>query len=304
MQMRYAIRLVIDYDYPGASDHVRNILRLMPGNGPDQQVLTSALTITPPPDERRDGIDFFGNATTAVAWHDPVATCRFDLTAEVERGVPAPLADTSPSPTALAADLAALADIGPAAPHHFRAPSPRIPPDAAAVDFARAHLRETTLATVVALGEALHAEMRFDAGATDANTPPAVAFANRHGVCQDFAQVMICALRGIGIPAAYISGFLRTDPPPGQPRLQGVDAMHAWVRAWCGAAMGWVEYDPTNAKHPGDDYITVAVGRDYADVAPVLGAIRTAGGQDSRHAVDVVLLDTPAPPPGQQEGAT
>ena len=89
--------------------------------------------------------------------------------------------------------------------------------------------------------------MNFDPEATTVDTPPAEAFARRHGVCQDFAQVMIACLRGVGVPAGYVSGFLRTDPPPGQPRLEGADAMHAWVRAWCGWQAGWIEYDPTNA---------------------------------------------------------
>ena len=102
---------------------------------------------------------------------------------------------------------------------------------------------------------------------------------------------MVAGLRAVGIPAGYVSGFLRTYPPPGQPRLAGVDALHAWVMAWAGPVQGWVEYDPTNAQWAGEDYITVAMGRDYADAAPVKGAIRTAGGQESAQAVDVIPLD-------------
>ena len=139
-----------------------------------------------------------------------------------------------------------------------------------------------------AVGLALHRDMRFDPDATTVDTPPAEAFARRHGVCQDFAQVMIACLRGVGIPAGYVSGFLRTNPPPGQPRLEGADAMHAWVRAWCGWQAGWVEFDPTNAIPAGTDHIVVARGRDYGDVAPVKGILRIAGEQTSEHAVDVV----------------
>ena len=133
--------------------------------------------------------------------------------------------------------------------------------------------------------------MSFDPEATTVDTPPAEAFARRHGVCQDFAQVMIACLRGIGIPAGYVSGFLRTNPPPGQPRLEGADAMHAWVRAWCGRQTGWIEFDPTNAIAAGIDHILVARGRDYGDVAPVKGVLRIAGDQKTEHAVDVIPVD-------------
>ena len=100
--------------------------------------------------------------------------------------------------------------------------------------------------------------------------------------------MMIACLRGIGVPAGYVSGFLRTNPPPGQPRLEGADAMHAWVRAWCGWETGWIEFDPTNAVVAGTDHILVARGRDYGDVAPVKGVLRIAGAQKTEHAVDVI----------------
>jgi transglutaminase-like putative cysteine protease len=99
---------------------------------------------------------------------------------------------------------------------------------------------------------------------------------------------MISCLRGIGIPAGYVSGYLRTDPPQGKPRLAGADAMHAWVRAWCGPDLGWIEYDPTNARFALADHIIIARGRDYSDVAPVKGVLRTAGAQQGKHAVDVI----------------
>ena len=289
--MRYDIHLSIDYSYPAASDHVRNILRLIPSDGPCQRVMLSALSIDPPPHERRDGRDFFGNRTTWVAWHEPVEQIEFRLTARAER-FPPPAGDLSPVLAALAAEIEGT-DLGPDSPQHFRAASPRIPPDAAITAFTRAAIPDgaSARAAVEAVGQALYKAMRYDPEATDVNTPPAVAFAARHGVCQDFAQIMVAGLRALGIPAAYVSGFLRTYPPPGQPKLAGVDAMHAWVAAWVGGAQGWVEYDPTNGQWVGEDYIAVALGRDYADVAPVKGAIRTAGGQDSSQAVDVIPLE-------------
>jgi transglutaminase-like putative cysteine protease len=98
---------------------------------------------------------------------------------------------------------------------------------------------------------------------------------------------MICALRSLGIPAGYVSGVLRTSPPPGKPRLEGADAMHAWVLAWCGEEAGWVGLDPTNAILAGTDHVVLAVGRDYADVAPIDGVIFAAGSQRLEVSVQV-----------------
>ena len=98
----------------------------------------------------------------------------------------------------------------------------------------------------------------------------------REGVCQDFAHVMIGAMRSLGLAARYVSGYLLTQPPPGQPRLVGADASHAWVAVWC-PLHGWVALDPTNAVPAGLDHVTLAWGRDYADVAPLRGVIRGGG---------------------------
>ena len=119
-------------------------------------------------------------------------------------------------------------------------------------------------------------------------TSPAEAFARRRGVCQDFAHVMIAGLRGLGLPALYVSGYIRTIPPPGKPRLAGADASHAWVALWCGPAFGWLGLDPTNAFAVGDDHIVVARGRDYSDVPPVEGVILSSGGHKLEVEVDVI----------------
>jgi transglutaminase-like putative cysteine protease len=293
--MRYDITLSMGYDYGATADHVRTLVRLLPSDIPGRQIVTARLLeITPRPQERHESTDFFGNVMTHVAFHTPIDAISLTLTARVERlSAPGSL-DLSPRLAEIGAQIAARADLGPASPLHFLAASPRIAPDPAITAFARAAAAgdgggaRTTRQAVAALGAALHAEMRFDAGATDVDTAPAEAFAARHGVCQDFSHVMIAALRALGVPAGYVSGFLRTRPPPGQPRLEGADAMHAWVRAWCGGDVGWVEYDPTNACFVGRDHISVAQGRDYADVAPVKGALRTVGQQQSHHSVDVV----------------
>ena len=127
------------------------------------------------------------------------------------------------------------------------------------------------------LGEALHGVMTFDATATTVDTNPVDAFKLRRGVCQDYSHIMILALRSLGIPAGYVSGYLRTIPPKGAPRLEGADAMHAWVKAWCGAVVG-------------TDHIVVGYGRDYADVSPDIGHLRSAGNQTTAQSVDVKVV--------------
>ncbi|MFT3689957.1 transglutaminase family protein [Paenirhodobacter sp.] len=293
--MLYDIRLVIDYSYAAPSDHTRNLLRLLPFDIEGRQrVIVRHLNVDPAPDERRDMLDFFGNATTAVAWHAPIDSVSLQLAARVELRAPGPQGlDLSPPLEHLPAEIAAQQSLAPGAPHHFLGASPRVMPLPEITAFARDTLTPgmTALQAVEAIGRRLHREMEFDAEATTVDTSPAEAFVKRRGVCQDFTQIMIAALRGIGIPAGYVSGFLRTFPPPGQPRLEGADAMHAWVRAWVGRDIGWVEFDPTNDQQAGLDYVVVAYGRDYSDVAPVRGVMRSAGGHDSRQAVDVIPLD-------------
>lgn len=150
--------------------------------------------------------------------------------------------------------------------------------------------QSSVLELVTGVNTALHRLMTYDPEATEVDTPLAEAFRLRRGVCQDYAHIMIAALREIGIPAGYVSGLLRTEPPPGQPRLEGADAMHAWIMAWCGADLGWVEFDPTNDLRVGTDHIVVARGRDYSDVAPVKGVLWTSGPQTTRQTVDVIPL--------------
>ena len=130
-------------------------------------------------------------------------------------------------------------------------------------------------------------DFRYDPKATLISTPLAEAFEARGGVCQDFAHIMIAGLRGLGLPACYVSGYIRTIPPEGEERLEGADASHAWVRVWCGEQAGWLGLDPTNALQVNDDFIEVAVGRDYSDVAPLDGVILISGKQTLKVSVDV-----------------
>ena len=142
-----------------------------------------------------------------------------------------------------------------------------------------------------ALMRAIFEQFKYDKVATKTDTPPAEAFAKKRGVCQDFAHIMVIAARAHGIPAAYVSGYLRTLPPPGKPRLIGADAMHAWTALWCGPALGWIGFDPTNNKLADTDYIFIGMGRDYGDVSPLDGVFHGGAGQTMRVAVDVMPLE-------------
>ncbi|MGL4309717.1 MAG: transglutaminase family protein [Paracoccaceae bacterium] len=289
--MLYDLSLRIRYRYRAPAEQVRQVLRVRPLDLPGvQRVVASQLSIDPAPSEWETRPDFFGNVADHIAIDTPHDVLTFRMTARVQRLLDGQPVDRSGAPDMLAKEIAAHGDMGGTSPVHFIPPSPRIAALPEVADFARDVTRSasTSVTAVEALGRALHANMRFDPSATTVSTAPLDAFRHRHGVCQDFSHVMIAGLRGIGIPAGYVSGFLRTVPPPGRERLEGADAMHAWVRAWCGAAQGWVEYDPTNACFAGPDHIVVGYGRDYGDVSPVRGSARSAGGHSGDHQVDVI----------------
>jgi transglutaminase-like putative cysteine protease len=291
--MLYDIRLAISYTYPGSAGGGRHLVRVMPLDVPGQQrLIAGLLEIVPRPEERQDGVDFFGNATTSFAFRGAHKSVGFKVQARVERMGDAPGLSQSTALAALPAAIDNLTDLGPGSPLHFLAASVRVPQNAAMTDYARAALRPGISAAqaVMAIGERIYSDMAFDPKATTVETLAADAFAKRRGVCQDFSHIMITCLRGIGVPAGYVSGYLRTLPPPGKARLEGADAMHAWVRAWCGPDLGWLEYDPTNACIPTADHIVAAYGRDYSDVSPIKGSLRISGGQKSEQAVDVIPL--------------
>lgn len=292
--MLYDIRLRVAYHYESLAEAGRQTLCLIPLDLPGtQRVLDAELEINPLPDERVEHRDFFGNRHIDLAYRAAHADVIFVLNARVERELLPPVLDMSPRPAALSDELAGIRSLAPDAPVHFIGASPLVPFVADIADYARAHVRPdmSVFDAVRAVGAALHADLRYDSEATEVDTPIREAFAQRHGVCQDFSHIMIAALRAVGIPAGYVSGFLRTEPPPGQSRLEGADAMHAWVRAWCGFEMGWVEYDPTNDLLVSADHVVIAYGRDYSDIAPVRGSFRSSGSHTSEQAVDVLPIE-------------
>ncbi len=135
--------------------------------------------------------------------------------------------------------------------------------------------------------ERIYRDFRFRSGVTTISTPVSQVIQKREGVCQDFTHVMVSALRGLGLPARYTSGYIRTRPPPGQTKRQGADQSHAWVGAWIGPAFGWVDVDPTNGIVVKDEHVLLGWGRDFNDVSPLRGVILGGGRHNVSVSVDL-----------------
>lgn len=292
--MLYDVRLTLSYDYDAPVLGGRHHIRVSPISVPGRQrVIASALSFTPNPHRLTSFIDFFGNSVSAVSFVEPHEKLEVRLAARVQVEDTDSGVDLSAGREQLGLEVARYWSVEPDSPQHFLAASPRVQIVRAITDYAASATAgvKSVRAKAMALCQAIHRDFEYDPKATDVETKPAEAFALRKGVCQDFAHVMIAGLRGLDIPAGYVSGFLRTIPPPGQARLEGADAMHAWVRVWCGTQTGWLEFDPTNAMIAGADHISIAHGRDYADVSPIVGVLRTHGSHETRQSVDVVKVE-------------
>ena len=287
--MLYDLKHVTTYKYQGLVDLARCVLHHVPVDRPGQQVLSATLELIPRPRENTAGRDFFGNRIDRLefeGWHRGLA---IDARARV-RVDPPRLPGATPAWEAVASAAGMGTALGPDAPAHFLFASRDIPLIAAARDYAAASAwpGRGIFDTAMDLTRRIHADFAYDTKASTVSTPVSATFAARRGVCQDFAHAMIGGLRALGLPAAYVSGYLRTVPPPGRVRLAGADATHAWVSVWCGADAGWIGFDPTNAIVAGEDHIILAIGRDYADVPPLEGVVTANGRQKLKVGVDVV----------------
>jgi len=288
----YAIRHETRYAYGETVDIGLHILRLTPLAISGQQLRDYRLSITPEPSRNVAFRDHFGNAVHHVAIERPHDSFAVVLDAEVEIGRPDPkkLAD-GPAWGSVAQSM--RADGMPARPDvaEFSYASPLAAAEQAATAYAAASFPagRGIVAGLRDLNQRIRRDFAYLPGATDISTPIATVMQTRKGVCQDFAHVMIAGLRGLGLPARYASGYLRTYPPPGVTERRGADASHAWVSAWCGDALGWIDFDPTNDLIVRDEHIVVAYGRDFADVTPLRGVILGGGA----HKLDVAVTVTP-----------
>jgi transglutaminase-like putative cysteine protease len=290
----YDVRQTTTCSYASPVARARHVLRLTPVSRDGERVHVAALQIVPEPAHRREGQDFFGNRLTWIEINQPHEVLTVKLSARVVVDASAaPAALQTPEWEAVREDAFATSDIGPLSPAHFLFPSRIVSLDPEIRDYIRHSFppgRAVLDAAIELIGR-MKADIVYEIGATTVTTTPPMSFALRRGVCQDFAHIMISGLRGIGLPAAYVSGYLRTAPRTGTARLQGADAMHAWVLLWCGPAAGWIGLDPTNAVLASEDHVTLAIGRDYTDVAPMDGVILGSGGQHIDVSVNVMPVE-------------
>lgn len=319
---RYRISHETDYHYSVPVPHSQQLLHLQPRILPWQNIVSHWLHITPPPTREFLDTDFFGNPCTRLEFTQPHLRLSVSAESHIEvlpREYPLFSASLPWEQVvehcrygghAVSDDLlAALA---------FRQESPFVRIKHMFADYAADCFApgRPVLEATNALMLKINSEFSFDADATQIATPLEQVLEERRGVCQDFAHLMIACLRAQGLPARYVSGYLLTEPPPGQERLIGADASHAWVSLYCPvlAVPGtmqmqqqegqmqnqtqdgvqesgmWVDFDPTNAVLPGTGHITIAWGRDFSDVSPLRGVI-LGGGQ---HVMDVRVTVMPA----------
>ncbi|WP_407313046.1 transglutaminase N-terminal domain-containing protein [Pseudomonas sp. nanlin1] len=296
MSARYQILHDTQYCYDSPVSLAQQLAHLWPRACPWQRCEERQLTITPEPTCRLDELDVFGNPLTRLAFerpHDELHVCA-RLKVEV---LPRPPVEFALSP-AWNSTRDALCYTGQpmseelieACRYRFESPYVRLKKSFVAFSESCFPPGYPLLQGVQALMEKIFSEFTFDAEATQVATPLVEVLERRRGVCQDFAHLMLACLRSRGLSARYVSGYLLTQPPPGQPRLIGADASHAWVAVFC-PVFGWVDFDPTNNVQPALEHITLAWGRDFSDVSPLRGVILGGGNHDPEVQVTVMPLD-------------
>jgi transglutaminase-like putative cysteine protease len=290
-------RTTYSYAQPVSISH--HLLHLTPRDSALQTCLDSAIEITPAPSVREPDRDYFGNPTTFVTIQQSHAELVVHALSMIEVAAPPP-----PDPAggmaweAVRARLAAAGagtgaaeapDALEALEYGFASPYVPLAPELAAYAAQSFPPGRPCLEAALELTRRIHRDFAYDPRATTVGTGVQEAFRLRRGVCQDFAHIAIACLRGLGLPARYVSGYLLTRPPEGRERLVGADASHAWLSLWLPEG-GWVDLDPTNDMIPGEEHITVAWGRDYGDVSPISGVMFGGGEHQVSVGVDVLAI--------------
>lgn len=292
---RYRIVHRTDYKYPQAVAVCQNEVRMSPRTFGHVTCLQNKIATSPHPTWAGSHVDYFGNSVVSFSvesMHDKLTVTSESLVS-VDR----------PSYLRVVDDASLDVDwnvvIGNSKTwvddqvDEFVYPSPRIIFNEAMRNYALQSFTQGRGIVDASLDLTcrINKEFKYDPNATTVSTPVGEAFRLRRGVCQDFAHVQIAMLRSIGLAASYISGYLRTLPPEGKPRLVGADESHAWLSVYGGRSIGWFDCDPTNATLAGTDHIPIAIGRDYADVTPMRGVVIGGGSPEMKVSVDVALQD-------------
>jgi len=287
------------FDYVPAVKTAQHMAHLRPCDTPMQQVLKHSLTISPEPAQRSESVDIYGNLRTFFSLQSRHEELKVVADSLVMTSAP-------PSVSSVLTweqvrehfryRRGAIYD--PAAEFLFA--SPYVPRHQNFMDYASPSFtpERPLLEAARNLMTRIYTDFTYETEVTEVNTPALESLALRKGVCQDFAHIMVACLRTMGLPARYVSGYLLTEPPPGRPRLVGADASHAWVSVYVPPAQefadswsGWCDFDPTNNRGPGEDYVTLAMGRDYSDVSPIRGVIHGGANHTLDVGVTVVPLD-------------
>lgn len=290
--MNYSITHRTLYEYAAPVTASQHVTRLEPRSSNAQSCEKFTLKIFPEPALRKTRQDYFGNRLcffTVQEIHSQLEIITHSRVTVTPRKLP-PAESTPPweQVVNLYRDPVSPEVIE---PYQFVFDSPQV---RAAFEFADYALASFAPGTPLLLGVAdltrrIYADFKYDPKATTVATPLEEVWQTRRGVCQDFAHLGIACLRSIGIAARYVSGYLRTHPPEGQPRHVGADASHAWFRVFC-PGTGWVDFDPTNNMQPAGEHITLAQGRDFDDVSPVAGILTGGGDHDVKVSVDVEAI--------------
>lgn len=314
--MRLEVRHETHYAYAAPVTLAHHLAHLKPLDDAHQQLERFELDVQPAPVQWRDSRDAWGNAQCHFGLLQPHERLRVTATSRV--AVRPRFLQLQPAASPPWGELAARVRYVARAPYvpaaEFALPSPYVPRLPALRELGAGLFTPGRPVAEVALAlmQRLHAEFQYESRSTEVDTPLQQVLLQRRGVCQDFAHLLAGVLRAHGLPARYVSGYLLTQAPDGEPGagtpMLGADASHAWVQLWCpgtpgvpagaaGADDAWLDLDPTNDCVPGSGHVRVATGRDFGDVTPLRGVIRGGGHHTLTVAVTTRRLD--GPPPGQ-----
>jgi len=290
--MTYEITHRTTYNYATPVSVSHHVARLEPRAEGSQEVSSFSLGIFPHPTLRKSRADYFGNRLCFFSIQqvherlETVTSSRVTIRAPIL--IPP---EQSPAWEAVAQLFRDPVSPEVVAPYQFVFDSPQVRASFELADYARASFRRDTplLAGATDLMRRIYLDFKYDPKATTVATPLEEVWKKRRGVCQDFAHLGIACLRSIGLPARYVSGYLRTHAPAGQTRLVGTDASHAWFALYS-PGVGWVDFDPTNNVRPAEEHVTVAHGRDFGDVSPLSGILTGGGAHEVKVSVDVAPL--------------
>jgi len=285
----YEITHLTRYSYGTIVELTTGVLRLAPRSDDGQELQRFSIVTDPVSQTLTERLDPFGNRVTSLRIEKPHRQLSITASSRV-RVNRTPPPTRSPAWETVGAEAIAMTSLDADGPAIALYPSRRV----ALFDEATAYATQSfgphrpIFEAASELARRIRSDFTYDPEATEVNTTAVEAFDRRRGVCQDFAHIMIAAVRGIALPALYVSGYIRTIPPPSKERLAGADATHAWVSVWCGASLGWRDFDPTNATSIQNDHIVVARGRDYSDVSPIESMVLSSGRHRLEVEVDVI----------------